>query len=88
VCTVYNKIQEVKYLNNPYFKQNIRKQFRFDLATVAVLEAVSEKKGYSHSDCVREAISSLANTVLTPEEIDAAVMNAVESKMKRVKETD
>ncbi|WP_036127037.1 hypothetical protein [Lysinibacillus sphaericus] len=75
-------------MNNPYFKQNIRKQFRFDLATIAVLEAVSEKKGYSHSDCVRDAISSLASTVLTQEEIDAAVMKAVESKMKSIKETD
>lgn len=75
-------------MNNPYFKQNIRKQFRFDLATIAILEAVSEKKGYSQSDCVREAISSLANTVLTQEEIDVAVMKAVELKMKSIKETD
>lgn len=75
-------------MNNPYFKQNIRKQFRFDLATIAVLEAVSEKMGYSHSDCVREAISSLANNVLSQEEIDAAVLKAVELKMKSVKKTD
>lgn len=75
-------------MNNPYFRQNIRKQFRFDLATIAVLEAVSEKRDYSHSDCVREAISSLASTVLTQEEIDAAIMKAVESKMKSIKETD
>ena len=75
-------------MNNPYFRQNIRKQFRFDLATMAILEAVSEKKNYSHSDCVREAITSLANAVLSPEEIDAAVMKAVELKMKSIKETD
>lgn len=73
-------------MSNPYLKQNIRKQFRFDIATIGVLEAICEKKGYKHqSDAIREAIAVLGGQVLTQDEFNAAMLNKIDSVKEELK---
>lgn len=72
-------------MSNPYLKQNIRKQFRFDIATIGILEAICEKKGYNQSDAIREAIAVLGGQVLTQDEFNAAMLNKIDSVKEELK---
>lgn len=72
-------------MNNPYLKQNIRKQFRFDIATIGVLEAICEKKGCNHTDAIREAIAVLGGQILTQDEFNAAILNKIDSVKEELK---
>ena len=72
-------------MSNPYLKQSVRKQFRFDIATIGILEAICDKKGYNQSDAIREAIAVLGGQVLTQDEFNKAMLDKIDSVKEELK---